>query len=126
MCSVWKEQWQDIVGDPYEQAQTLPEQQDVPAVAQPAAEDVDLATFQFQLRANAQPPSTTQAMVRAAIGFAVGKLRDDLEEMKQNQHEVLEMRSAFSGCHADLQVGKLLLCLLCNCKAVRLCISTLM
>ena len=69
MCAVWAGQWQECVGDDFEQAQQMPiAQQGGDKVT---ADNAAMASYQFQIRARQRNASRWGA--RWLLGLGVGK-----------------------------------------------------
>ena len=66
--AVWREQWEQCVGDDYEEAQQMPDAQE--SDAKTPSDNPNMASYQFQIRAR---PSNSRWRSSLLLGLAVGK-----------------------------------------------------
>ena len=66
--AVWREEWEQCVGDDYEEAQQMPDAQE--SDAKTPSDNPNMASYQFQIRAR---PSNSRWRSSLLLGLAVGK-----------------------------------------------------
>jgi hypothetical protein len=76
--AVWREQWEQCVGDDYEEAQQMPDAQ--PSNAKAPSDNPNMASYQFQIRAR---PPNSRWRSSLLLGLAVGKkpIVSDMSQM---------------------------------------------
>ncbi len=69
LSAVWKGEWEECVGEEYEQAQQMPESEQ--SAAKPSPDSAAMASYQFQIRA--RQPNAGRWGPRLLLGLAVGE-----------------------------------------------------